>query len=49
MKTLYEHDFDRNAYNFISGPFGKNSQKEIICVQSVDGALFFLEHETCLF
>jgi hypothetical protein len=32
MKTLYEHDFDRNAYNFISGPFGKSTNKEIICV-----------------
>eukprot|EP00347_Sterkiella_histriomuscorum_P008020 403346677 len=47
-RVIYEHSFDRNAYNFISGTFGK-SQKQIICVQSVDGALFFYEHETLLY
>ena len=31
LKLLYEHEFDRNAYNFISGTFGK-STKEILCV-----------------
>ena len=48
IKTLYEHQFDRNAYNFCSGKFGRNS-KEVICVQSVDGALYFLGHDMLLF
>jgi len=48
LNVLYEHEFDRNAFNFVSGTFGKGT-KEIVCVQSVDGALFFLEHETFLF
>ena len=41
-KVLYEHSFDRNAFNFISGNFGKSTTPNL-CVQSVDGALFFYE------
>jgi hypothetical protein len=48
MNKVYEHDFDRNSYNFISGNFG-GSPKEIICVQSVDGALFFFKQDVQLF
>ena len=32
----------------VAGNFGK-SAKAIICVQSVDGALFFFEHDVMLF
>lgn len=32
----------------MSGKFG-NGSKQIICVQSVDGALFFMEHDVLLF
>ena len=42
FSVLHEHNFDRNAFNFVSGNFGKGP-KCIICVQSVDGALFFYE------
>ena len=37
-RVLHEHAFDRNAFNFVSGSFGK-SAKTILCVQSVDGML----------
>ena len=47
-RVLHEHSFDRNAFNFVTGNFGKNA-KTVICVQSVDGALFFYEHEAMLF
>jgi hypothetical protein len=47
-RVLYDHAFDRNAYNFVSGTFGKSS-KMMICVQSVDGALFFFEQELLVF
>lgn len=46
--VLYEHQFDRNAFNLVSGNFGKSSKTQI-CVQSVDGALFFFEHDTLMF
>lgn len=42
LNKVYEHEFNRNAYNFTSGAFG-GSHKEVICVQSVDGALFFFK------
>ena len=48
LKAVYEHSFNRNAFNFCSGAFGK-SNKELLCVQSVDGTLFFLENESFLF
>eukprot|EP00350_Pseudokeronopsis_sp_OXSARD2_P005124 CAMPEP_0170542984 /NCGR_PEP_ID=MMETSP0211-20121228/2244_1 /TAXON_ID=311385 /ORGANISM="Pseudokeronopsis sp., Strain OXSARD2" /LENGTH=202 /DNA_ID=CAMNT_0010846231 /DNA_START=150 /DNA_END=758 /DNA_ORIENTATION=- len=48
LPVLSGHSFDRNAFNFISGKFGKGKQ-EIICVQSVDGALFFIENEVFIF
>lgn len=48
FRVLYEHQFDRNAFNLTYGTFGR-SLKQIICVQSVDGALFFYEHEVMLF
>jgi hypothetical protein len=38
-KEIYTHDFKRNLYNFVVGEFGG---KHTICVQSVDGALFFI-------
>jgi len=47
LKSVHDHEFDRNAFNFCSGHFG-HSPREVICVQSVDGALFFLDHETFL-
>lgn len=41
-KDIYTHDFRRNLYNFTIGNFGG---KPTICVQSVDGALFFVRHD----
>lgn len=44
MKLAYENPLDRNAYNMIVGQFGGIS-KQAICVQSVDGCLYFFEHQ----
>ena len=38
-KEIYTHDFKRNLFNFTVGILGG---KTTICVQSVDGALFFV-------
>ena len=40
--------FNRNAFNFVIGNFGMK-QAPMICVQSVDGALFFLQQDTQIF
>ena len=45
LLDLSQHRLERNAYNFIHGFFGKDSTMEQIIVQSVDGALFFIENE----
>lgn len=44
LKLLYENPLDRNAYNMMAGRFGGIS-KLAICVQSVDGCLFFFEQQ----
>lgn len=41
-KEIYSHEFKRNCYNFVVGAFGG---KPTVCVQSVDGALFFMRQE----
>ena len=48
VQRLYEHLLDRVAYNFVSGPFG-DSQKDNICVQTLDGQLNFFEQEKFYF
>jgi hypothetical protein len=44
------HKLERNAYNFIHGHFTNEKKcNEQICVQSVDGALYFIDDESILF
>lgn len=44
------HRLERNAYNFVSGQFGMESSKnDQICVQSIDGALYFFNDDDVLF
>jgi len=50
MTELRVHKLERNAYNFIHGTFGREQgRSEQICVQSVDGALYFINDEHILF
>uniref|UniRef100_T1JN84 PTHB1 N-terminal domain-containing protein n=1 Tax=Strigamia maritima TaxID=126957 RepID=T1JN84_STRMM len=49
LSLLYEHNFNRSAYCFESGPFGKIPGKDFICVQSLDGTLSFFEHDSYSF
>eukprot|EP01084_Bolivina_argentea_P097282 174904_1 len=49
----YNHTLDRNAFNFMYGPFGQNSNpsqdidmfSDSICVQSLDGKFWVFEQE----
>jgi Bardet-Biedl syndrome 9 protein len=43
FKTVHQHDFARNLFNFTVGKFG--SRSPIICIQSVDGAIFFVQQD----
>lgn len=49
IKREYEHNMDRTAYNFCSGPFGGVYGKDYICVQSMDGQLQFFEQDKLVF
>ena len=48
-KMEYEHVLEHTPYNFIYGAFGGSGSAEIICVQSMDGQLLFLDHTKVLF
>lgn len=39
----------RSAANFTIGPFGGSQNRDFLCVQSVDGIVFFYEQETFSF
>jgi len=45
-KEVYIHEFKRNCFNF---SVGLCAGKTSICVQSVDGALFFVRQEQQIF
>lgn len=49
VRTVYEHALHRTAFNFTFGPFGRVSDKDLLCVQSVDGALSIFEQESFAF
>uniref|UniRef100_A0A7S1IUQ3 PTHB1 N-terminal domain-containing protein n=2 Tax=Eutreptiella gymnastica TaxID=73025 RepID=A0A7S1IUQ3_9EUGL len=49
IKREYEHNMDRTAYNFCTGPFGGVYGKDYICVQSMDGQLQFFEQDKLVF
>ena len=50
ITDLQNHKLERNAYNFIHGWFlNEKKRTEQICVQSVDGALYFIDDESILF
>lgn len=43
--VVYKHELSRNSFNFTQGPFGK-AHNDLICVQSVDGQLTFINKDT---
>ena len=55
LNKKYSHNLDRNAFNFISGPFGQiqhsnqyfdaDNYSDSICVQSLDGKFWVFEQE----
>lgn len=61
LNKKYSHSLDRNAYNFIHGPFGQSqlshsgayqeydSRSDSICVQSLDGKFWVFEQEQMSF
>jgi Bardet-Biedl syndrome 9 protein len=50
LTPAYEHQLTRSAFNFCCGPFGmKTSDRDFICVQSLDGVLSFFEQDAFAF
>eukprot|EP00741_Cyanophora_paradoxa_P025557 tig00000383_g24662.t1 len=49
LNKNYEHSLDRTAYNMCHGPFGGVYDKDYLCVQSMDGCLYFFEQDTFAF
>jgi hypothetical protein len=57
LNTLYQHTFERTAYNFCFGPFDHvqplgrqgGALPDEICVQSMDGCLQFVRQEVASF
>jgi Bardet-Biedl syndrome 9 protein len=49
LRSLYEHKFQRTAFNFCYGPFGGVKGRDFICVQSVDGTISVFEQESFTF
>jgi Bardet-Biedl syndrome 9 protein len=47
-KVCYEANLPRNAYNMVYGHFGRGDDKELICVQSCDGALMIYEQDNLI-
>ncbi|KAL4148088.1 hypothetical protein QTP88_002392 [Uroleucon formosanum] len=46
LETMYEHKFDRSAYQMVVGPFGGGSgSRDFTCVMSLDGAVTVYEQQ----
>ncbi|KAL5232883.1 hypothetical protein ACI65C_000293 [Semiaphis heraclei] len=46
LETMYEHKFDRSAYQMVVGPFGGgSSSRDFACVMSLDGAVTVYEQQ----
>ncbi|CEL98014.1 unnamed protein product [Vitrella brassicaformis CCMP3155] len=45
LAVAYEHALTRPAYNMCYGPFGGARDRDLLCVQSLDGLLTFYEQE----
>ncbi len=42
---LWEGKLKRNAYNMCSGTFGGVKDRDLICVQSIDGMVMVFDHK----
>lgn len=49
MNKIYEHKLERTAANFTFGSFGGVKDKDLICVQSMDGTISIFESENFIF
>lgn len=46
LETVYEHEFDRSAYQMVVGPFGGGTgSRDFVCVLSLDGAFIVYEQQ----
>ncbi|XP_025410019.1 protein PTHB1 isoform X2 [Sipha flava] len=46
LETMYEHKFERSAYQVIAGPFGGGTgSRDFLCVMSLDGAVSVYEQQ----
>ncbi|XP_037085644.1 protein PTHB1-like [Pollicipes pollicipes] len=49
LHAAYSHRLKRSAFNMFSGNFGGSKNKELFCVQALDGTLSFFEQENFAF
>eukprot|EP00118_Oscarella_pearsei_P013887 m.115130 g.115130 ORF g.115130 m.115130 type:complete len:899 (+) comp37533_c0_seq3:53-2749(+) len=49
LTMMYQHGLERTACNMTSGPFGEVKGKDFLCIQSMDGFLYFFEQENFAF
>lgn len=46
LDTMYEHKFERSAYQMVVGPFGGGSgSRDFACVLSLDGTVYVYEQQ----
>jgi len=46
LETMYEHKFDRSAYQMVVGPFGGGSgSRDFACIMSLDGVVTVYEQQ----
>ncbi|KAL0219193.1 hypothetical protein P9112_004846 [Eukaryota sp. TZLM1-RC] len=49
LDLLYDHQLPYNAFSMIFGSFGGRAGKDLICIQSMDSHLVFIEHDKFMF
>ncbi|KZC14433.1 Protein PTHB1 [Dufourea novaeangliae] len=49
LKVAYEHSLPRHPASLTTGPFGGVRGRDFLCVQCLDGTLFFYEQEVFVF
>ncbi|CAD5121558.1 DgyrCDS10057 [Dimorphilus gyrociliatus] len=49
LKIAYEHNLKRTSFNFCYGPFGGVKNKDLVCIQSLDGSISILEQDAFSF
>lgn len=49
LNIVYEHTLQHSAFCLVTGPFGGAKGRDLLCIQSLNGALSFFEQESFAF